>query len=295
MNDVKVSPSAVNVHGDKSGWVVPLISGLFELGTQMYNYQKSYDENQQNLEYNSPVNQVKRLKQAGLNPSMVYGQVSPGQSNYQSPQFHNPSQNVVNQLAQMQSFKNAVLQNNMLEEQINSLRLDNRYKEGSMKDRLLRTMYGATLAGLQARYQRGQITRQEYDNEVARIHKDIQVFLSTTPLDFDDEGQLQIGSLSYLTAPYFYSLQRSMDTNKKVYQDYLNAVKNGKILDAHLIGAKLNNSYQQIALDYAQLHNRPFNNVSLVDGIITALIDRITKKYGVDDPYQWIIDKIFGE
>lgn len=298
--DTKVADPVQTVHGDKGAWIVPLISGAFDLATQFINYGKSKRENEENIDYNSPVNQVKRMKQAGLNPSMVYGQISSGQSNFQSAPFSNPAHRVVNTLSQMQSFKNQILQNDLLQTQITSQKLDNQYKEGSMYNRLLRAMYSANLAGLQVRYQRGEITRQQYNNEVARLNKDLQVWYHTNHPDFfvsygDDSANAEERVFSPMS-PAMYNLymqtKRSGGTTEKVYQDYWNAIKSGNLLDAHIVGAKLQNEINEVARDYTKLHNRPFSNVTLVDGIISGIIDRIAKKYGVDDPIQFLLDKI---
>lgn len=49
---------------------------------------------QEQNEYNSPVNQMARYKEAGLNPNLMFGSIGPGQQSeiakYQMPQIHTP-------------------------------------------------------------------------------------------------------------------------------------------------------------------------------------------------------------
>lgn len=59
-----------------------LLGGLFQQkqNKELAKYQAELNQKylQQQLEYNTPANQMKRFQEAGLNPNLIYGQGSPG-------------------------------------------------------------------------------------------------------------------------------------------------------------------------------------------------------------------------
>lgn len=56
-----------------------------------YQYEKNLEMWNRNNEYNNPQNQMARLKAAGLNPNLVYGQGSVGNASSTPPQFEAPT------------------------------------------------------------------------------------------------------------------------------------------------------------------------------------------------------------
>lgn len=75
------------------GWIVPVAMGLASLASQWFGSRKQAKENkdlaqfqadanqrylQQQLDYNTPKNQMGRFQDAGLNPALVYSQGNPG-------------------------------------------------------------------------------------------------------------------------------------------------------------------------------------------------------------------------
>lgn len=100
------------------------------LNKKSSDYQFKKDKEMWNManEYNSPVNQMNRLKQAGINPSLAFGSGSvAGNTSTQTPKYqmtsptvHNmPSEplNVIGVLSQYQDYKSRQVQTNNLEEQ----------------------------------------------------------------------------------------------------------------------------------------------------------------------------------
>jgi len=76
-----------------AGWIVPVAMGLASLAAGIWGQNKQNKENRriarsqndankeflaQQLEYNTPKNQMSRFQEAGLNPNLVYGQGNPG-------------------------------------------------------------------------------------------------------------------------------------------------------------------------------------------------------------------------
>lgn len=115
------------------------LSGLFtgkqnrasqQFSRDMYNQQRADNIgfwNMQN-EYNAPVNQMKRLQEAGLNPALMYGKsASPGVAgsistpDVQSAQFRTPN---VDAMAVMDAFFNTEIK----QAQVDNLRADNTVK-----------------------------------------------------------------------------------------------------------------------------------------------------------------------
>lgn len=84
---------------------VSSILGVGGLLSNVYSNIANDDRNQQNLDwqryqyedskiYNSPVNQVRRLRQAGLNPALMYGNINPGQVTPTSPPSQLPAESL---------------------------------------------------------------------------------------------------------------------------------------------------------------------------------------------------------
>lgn len=113
------------------------ISGLFtsrqnrksqEYATSMYELQKRDNRDFWNLqnEYNAPVNQVKRIQEAGLNPALLYGSSAGGVSGQASPiktpdvqgaQFRAPN---VSAMSILDAYYNTEIR----QAQVDNLRLD---------------------------------------------------------------------------------------------------------------------------------------------------------------------------
>lgn len=53
-------------------------------------WNREYELYLQNLEYNKPVNQMARYKDAGLNPNLIYGQGTPGNASTTAPNYNVP-------------------------------------------------------------------------------------------------------------------------------------------------------------------------------------------------------------
>lgn len=56
-----------------------------------YSYQKDYEQWLRETEYNTPLNQMKRYQEAGLNPNLIYSQGNPGNSSVSSPNYNAPN------------------------------------------------------------------------------------------------------------------------------------------------------------------------------------------------------------
>lgn len=77
------------------------------------NYKKS-------LDYNSPKNQMARLKAAGLNPHLIYGSGSATQPAAPPPKMETPNLDPVGVMAQYQNFRNAIQNEKLIQERVTS-------------------------------------------------------------------------------------------------------------------------------------------------------------------------------
>ena len=94
------------------------ISGVFNIASNLiqnrqnmkmaeYAYQKELEQWNRQNEYNKPINQMARFKEAGLNPNLMYGQGTPGNAtdspNYSAPhlQYDNPFPNIGDDIGQL--------------------------------------------------------------------------------------------------------------------------------------------------------------------------------------------------
>lgn len=156
---------------------IPLMSDLIQSGQSNMNMQQQNQSNSQMQElqyrrqlemwnrqnaYNSPKSQMTRLKEAGLNPNLVYGSgsvvgnTSGGIPQYQAPSLKydfrmpDPGSNL-GQYQDMQ-IKNAQINNlakqgQLIDASIQSKALWNLFNDESMNDRLMQTWYNSQSAG----------------------------------------------------------------------------------------------------------------------------------------------------
>lgn len=92
--------------GNRSSNLTSFINSVMDSATSIYNtyqtnkanrnlaeysYGKDLEQWQREIEYNSPLNQMKRYQEAGLNPNLIYSQGNPGNSSVTSPSYKAPN------------------------------------------------------------------------------------------------------------------------------------------------------------------------------------------------------------
>lgn len=100
-----------------------LLSGLFGYYGQQSANEANIQLWREQSEYNKPINQMARLKEAGLNPNLAYGQVA--ESKASSPpqvQAYKPTYNPAADIAQYQQIKNLEAQNQLIAAQTEAAR-----------------------------------------------------------------------------------------------------------------------------------------------------------------------------
>lgn len=146
--------------------MIGLTSGLEAFGNDMLNNyyskkntKKAYERdiafwNMQN-EYNSPANQMQRLKDAGLNPNLIYGQINSGNaagsvhSGIANQSFKvNPLDDILNTTSKLLALKQQNQQNKLLDTQ--NLEVVNRVK----------------MQNTEAKMRKAELARFLHDNEI---------------------------------------------------------------------------------------------------------------------------------
>lgn len=93
------------------GAAAPFIDTAANVGLSIYGMNRQSHENRENYnrqinmfnmtnEYNSPINQMKRYKEAGLNPNLIYGQTNTAQMPNNDSGYFNPNFDKINMFSQ---------------------------------------------------------------------------------------------------------------------------------------------------------------------------------------------------
>lgn len=275
--------------------IISAISIAASAGTAAANRKFQKQMQQQQQAYDSPVAQLERYKEAGINPNLALGNVSSGSfGDTPSPlpdfggvvgQAANSTFQGVNSLMDLKAKQQNL---EYMQERINSLRLSNQYNSMSMGDRLR-----LVIANLLSANQVNDL--RKYDLDFAKWYNGLNIQRLTA----EDSSTMFWYPLSSSIRKFVsprqleseYSLRYSDIRNDKVYQDYLNAISHGDILGAQLTGYNLGNSRQQIALDYEKATNMPWGNQRPLDKLIGFMLNGLLEEYG---PYimEWIKNKL---
>lgn len=266
-----------------------MINGLFSLGSQVYN-QINYKNNRDfDLWYNSPAEQMHRMKHAGINPNMAVGSISPGQQHSNPPQSTNPFERAINDIANVAQLRNNLLQNEYLREQLNGLRLDNKFKAQSYDKRMLTVAYRTWSAYYSQELAQRRITYQGYVNKMAELNKNYQEWLNTPLGDVDlkyytidadgnrvDAQRTYTFDWSPQQSTYLGNLLRSHISDISAVQAYdFNEIFNPLRIDSQSIL----NDRADIARDFEKIFNMPFGRSNIWTGLATSLMLILSEKY----------------
>lgn len=159
-----------------------LLSNLLGFGSQAmtnksnmklaeYQYQKNLEMWNRNNEYNSPVNQMKRLSEAGLNPNLVYGHGSISNTSTSTPAYQAPNLQAYTNFSSLgqafidgfEALRSKRLDNEKKEEEINNIKADTDNKEN--KNPLLKA---------QSKLAEAQAAESELRREIGVIEKELK-------------------------------------------------------------------------------------------------------------------------
>lgn len=160
--------------------IAAIATSLLDMGSQVINNLERRNAAFDERMYNTPAQQVQRLKDAGINPYALAPQIASNNTSNAFPAGSVSAGDSVQkgfntyatqQQIQMQKAVNQ-FQVESMQEQIRGLKLDNQLKEQTLDDKAGIIKLKLRLSALDAQIKAGLITKQEYDNERLRILTD---------------------------------------------------------------------------------------------------------------------------
>lgn len=279
----------------KVAWLAPVLSLIGSLGTTMINQVMSSKQNEKNLEYNSPAQQMKRYMEAGINPFQVVGNISSGNSSYMPPEVENPVPDVFNSLGQYQQLQNNILQNSFLEEKVRGLQLDNEYKSSTLNDRVGIIIDKSIQAYIKSLYDQGQLTAQQYDNQIKKWEKDYKDWyynFKTTIQQYDSTNDTSYGLVvnpaQYLTEQ---QMQRNEYTNESVLNDIFGKDLRNIGLDTQNTILRYDRYMKSLEYNYMKNHGFKMGTADSKTALAIGAAGFILKTLGVPEE---TIRKILG-
>lgn len=223
----------VQVGNTTSGWAAPVATAVgvggdifstmlgIEASNKMAKQNREWQLQQWRMEneYNSPAQQMQRLKAAGLNPNLLYGQISPGNA---SPVRMNDPYNskVVAESLSKLNFQGAALQVAKSAQELKALKLANREKQTEIEGKSISNTLQSWLRDAYANYasrsvylHRGE-DLEYYDKENNVYHG------APGSIPFFDRLMSEIGILQARTRDY--NTKQELNELKKTTQDLIN-------------------------------------------------------------------------
>lgn len=250
-----------------SNFAVSAIDTLLRNAVSMISQRQSIDEQRR---YNSPAAQVQRLKEAGINPYSVLGNIASNNTGDRRPSlqaqdldFLERAQRLELQDAQIANIKQ---QNRVVKR--NADILDMRYSReyATFHDSIANILTGFEKVRLQNALTNGKITYQEYANELKRLNKLFEEDMMSTPDWMIDAAN-----------------------NSDTYRDFVNNLppKYAQIMAsfgntlASMNYTDTRASREAIAAEYENRMGMPFNNMSdlaVVLHLLNAFMPRLFDK-----------------
>lgn len=222
---------------------------------KMYNLQRSHAlaDWQRNNEYNSPAAQMQRLKEAGLNPNLMYGKGTTGTSSSTPNQAkvlpYNPKDLNIGKGLDFYDLKAKGAQTSILSEQARQAKIDTQIR-------------------LADAYKRG--VSMDKNGNVIALGEDYDL----TKLMRDNEGKLLDNSLK--DQQYKFNELNNAATLKQKEAILEKTISEDKVLQARLEGIKADNLVKDLNSSLAQMGIRPndplwaYAVTSVMDGISTG-------------------------
>lgn len=159
-----------------SSAIAGLITALGGFGSSLFNNQFRKLSAEETRDYNTPAQQMQRMKKAGLNPYAFAPQIA-NQNTGEFPAAElqlgdNIAQglNVMSKRDQIRITKQlTAMQLDNYAEQLRSLQLDNQFKSMTLQDRAAFLSWKNSLAALDAQHKAGALTEQQYKIERDRL------------------------------------------------------------------------------------------------------------------------------
>lgn len=159
-----------------SSAIAGLITALGGFGSSLFNNYSRNIAAEETRDYNTPAQQMQRMKKAGLNPYAFAPQIA----NQNTGEFPASSvelgdniaqgYNVMSKRDQIRFTKQlTAIQIDNYAEQLRGLQLDNEFKSMTLQDRAAFLSWKNSLAALDAQYKTGALTEQQYKIERDRL------------------------------------------------------------------------------------------------------------------------------
>lgn len=153
----------------------PIMAALIGAGTSLFNNVMSGANQRSMLKYNHPVNQVRRVRQAGL-PYAALNEKSAGNQSTPTQVDGSGFQEAGRQIGQYQTYKKEIEATKEIQERIKTLELQNKKLEGELQWYLSgagtdpsRTNLTSMLA-MEQSYKGAQNVGMNYANEIAKLN-----------------------------------------------------------------------------------------------------------------------------
>lgn len=223
----------VQVSNSASGWAAPVATAVgvggdifstmlgIEASNKMAKQNREWQLQQWHLEneYNSPAQQMQRMKAAGLNPNLIYGNISPGNA---SPVRMNDPYNskvVVDSLSRL-NFREAALQVAKSAQELRAMKLANREKLTEIEGKSISNTLQSWLRDAYANYASRSVYLHK--GEDLEYYDDKNRLYSGDPgsVPFFDRLMSEIGLLQVRTRDY--NTRQELNELKKTTQDLIN-------------------------------------------------------------------------
>lgn len=237
-----------------------------------YAYSKDLEMWQKNNEYNSPENQMLRLKGAGLNPNLVYGTGAVGNTSGQIPKYQSPQQeynykpptNLPQTLSQFQDV------------QLRQAQIDN------LKSQTANTNTRTVTEGLNAGLRQSQLQKLGVDISTAQFDLSRRQALAPSQQAIvqnqarTSEAKLQ----QEITRVRMMNQEEQLNELRKKYQE------------ANISGVQIQNEQRQADLLYAKYRNQWMEaGITSSDNVFLRLMIRAAKESGLTledlNPVNW--------
>lgn len=252
-----------------SNWGLNIASEFLDaglaFGLEQYRYNQEQAAIEEQREYNTPVNQVRRLVEAGINPYSMGSQIVGGNvaQDHATPKFDSgqpfskamqASVNAMLAYSQIensaQELKNKQAQEELIRSQTQGQNLTNWYNEASMQDRIYRNSLTNQKIYLDTLRANNDISQTFYEKELKRLELEQKMYEFTAGPD----GRPRYQSV------YDLNYDKLDQTVKKIKADIsLTYARRDLTVEqkAFVIERTLR---EQIAYEYEQLTHTPWNS-----------------------------------
>ncbi len=255
-------------------------------GLEQYRYNQEQAAIEEQRQYNTPLNQVRRLKEAGINPYAMGSQIVGGNvaQDHATPKFDSGQpfskalQGSVNAMLaysqienSAQELKNKQAQERLINAQAQGQNLTNQYNEASMQDRIYRNSLTNQKIYLDTLRANNEISQSFYEKELKRLELEQKMYEFTAGPD---------GKPLYQSV-YDLNYDKLDQTVKKIKADISLTNSRNDLTDEQKSFYHEKTLREQIARQYEQMTNTPWNSSnskwSFINRVISSVAQALAK------------------